>query len=72
MWFEGTGAYLKNKDGIHEVVIGKISRGKAELHIVNTTKYFSVAEDVLGRYLKDNKVDFIKLKKTYIGASFIV
>lgn len=58
MWFEGTGAYLQNKDGIHEVVIGKITRGKAKLHIVNTTRYFSVAEDLLNKVLKDQKSEF--------------
>ncbi|MEK5217725.1 hypothetical protein [Psychrobacillus sp. FSL H8-0487] len=56
-WTEGYSGYLKNKDGIHEVVVGKMTRGKAKLHIVNTRRYFSVPEDQLELLLKDDKAE---------------
>jgi len=59
LWFEGSGGYMKNKEEIHEIVVGKISRGKAKLHIVNTNRLFTVKEEDISFYLKDNRSDLI-------------
>ena len=56
-WSEGYSGYFKNHEGIHEVVVGKMTRGKTKLHIVNTRKYFSVSENQLESLLKDEKAE---------------
>lgn len=52
-WFEGYSGFFKNKGEIHEVVIGKITRGKAKVHVVNTNSSYSIPEDKLSFYIKD-------------------
>lgn len=52
-WYEGNSGYFKNKGEVHEVVIGKISRGKAKVHVVNTSSAYSIPEDKLSFFIKD-------------------
>ena len=52
-WMEGESGYFKNDGEIHEVVIGKITRGKAKVHVVNTKSSFTLPEEKLSFYIKN-------------------
>lgn len=52
-WDMGLTGYFKNKGVIHEVVIGKITRGKAKVHVINSSETYSIQEKDLSHYIKD-------------------
>lgn len=58
-WTEGHSGYVKTADGIHEIVVGKTTRGKVKLHIVGTTRYFPLSEHEMARHLKDEKSELV-------------
>lgn len=52
-WSTGFSGYIKVKDEILPVLVGKITKAKVKLHIVGTTKYLSVTEAQMEKLLKD-------------------
>ncbi len=60
-WEEGDSGYLKTKDGIQPIVVGKTMKQGTLLHIIGTNKSVSLTPIELLLYLKDNKED-IKYK----------
>ena len=54
-WTEGHSGYIKTADDIHEIVVGKTTRGKVKLHIVGTKRFFPLSEEEMVRHLKDEK-----------------
>lgn len=54
-WKLGDSGYLAHKGEVYEVVIGKMVRNKAKIHVVNGDKGFTVDSDVLDKVIKDEK-----------------
>lgn len=54
-WSDGNTGYIKTKEGIREVIVGKVSRGKAKLVVIGARKYLSVSEEHMAKTLKDEK-----------------
>ncbi|MEK5209741.1 hypothetical protein [Psychrobacillus sp. FSL H8-0510] len=52
-WTKGNSGYFKNKGEIHKVVIGKLTGGKAKVHVVNSDVYFTIPVEKLSHYIKD-------------------
>ena len=57
-WDEGYSGYLKTNEGIHEVVVGKMTRGNIKLHVINTKKFLSTNENRLRLILRDERNEF--------------
>ncbi|MDX1699618.1 MAG: hypothetical protein R3250_03320 [Melioribacteraceae bacterium] len=53
MWMEGESGYLNNKGEIHKVVIGKTTRDKTKVHVVNSSSSYSIPEKNLSHFIKD-------------------
>lgn len=54
-WDTGYSGYLHNNGNIYEVVVGKITKGKAKVHVVNSSSVYAVPEDKLSSFIKDKK-----------------
>lgn len=57
-WSAGYSGYIKVKDEILPVIVGKLARGKVKLHLVGTTKYLPATEAQMEKLLKDEISDF--------------
>ena len=53
-WSAGYSGYIKVKDEILPVLVGKLAKGKVKLHIVGTTQFLPVTEAQMEKLLKDD------------------
>lgn len=53
-WSAGYSGYIKVKDEILPVIVGKLAKSKVKLHVVGTTQFLPVTEAQMEKLLKDD------------------